>query len=209
VPPWVGAVDAIGMSLSQSRLLVGASPKERQGAHRDRRAPPRATEKTRVALRAQSIGCGSRCCSAISVLPDPKIHAGCNEFPPRHRHGVGFRDPSAESLTSEINVATDGAATGCNRWLMVFTSIARPVISRQKKGFSADIGRCTQNTRMLRCGSRTAVPRFRSGGADCRIWAAGRAAGPSPFACSACSALKLLLCNAAGRWRGHSEGPAA
>jgi hypothetical protein len=102
-----------------------------------------------------------------SVLPDPKILVGCDEFPARHRHGFDFFDSPIESVDSEINVATDSAATGCDRWLMVSARIARPVMPRQKKEFSADISRCTQNTRMLRCGSQSG-----GNGIDLAVWIA-------------------------------------
>jgi hypothetical protein len=76
-----------------------------------------------------------------------KVLAVWHESSARHRQGLGFLDPSIESFPSKINAATDDAAS-----LTASARIARPVKPRHKKGFNADISRCTQSTQMVRCG---------------------------------------------------------
>ena len=103
------------------------------------------------------------------------------------------RNPLARSvprtsavLTFEITAAYDGFPATCREGLRRVT-----VAPQHRKESSADaVRRCTQNTLMLPCGSKTVD---HATDMRCRHRVTGGAAAQSPSACSACIDLLHLL----------------
>jgi hypothetical protein len=88
-------------------------------------------------------------------------------------------------LTFEISAACDEFPATCREGV--------PVAPRHRKESSADtVRRCTQNTLMFLCGSKTIDYAFNIEGHALPVRVTGGAAAQSPSACSACIALLHL-----------------
>jgi hypothetical protein len=118
---------------------------------------------------------------------------------------------SALLLTSEITAACDEFPATCRGGVRRVT-----VAPQHRKESSADVvRRCTQNTLMLPCGSKTVDHAFDIDGHALPTSSHRRSRSPVPIRVFcvhrlAASALKLLLCGAAGRcWRTHCQARVA
>ena len=114
------------------------------------RSPPRLAVAGATRMNRRSRSTPDFSLTHRPVLLTPKILAVCHGSSARHRQGFDFLHPAIDhclrrSTPRPMMLRLAAIADGLG-------PIARPVTPRHKKGFNADVSRCTQSTQMVRCG---------------------------------------------------------